>query len=73
MRFPPEGWKPKGWTPAPAKDGQASVDDLCVKSGDMLKTPQYFMILFTFMFGASAGLMSIGLMKLYPMQALQAG
>ncbi len=38
----------------------------------MLKTPQYFMILLTFAFGASAGLMSIGLMKLYPMQALQA-
>jgi OFA family oxalate/formate antiporter-like MFS transporter len=39
----------------------------------MLKTPQYFMILLTFVFGASAGLMSIGLMKLFPMQALQAG
>jgi OFA family oxalate/formate antiporter-like MFS transporter len=30
------------------------------------------MILLTFVFGASAGLMSIGLMKLFPMEALQA-
>ena len=30
------------------------------------------MILFTFVFGASAGLMSIGLMKLFPMEALMA-
>ena len=72
MVFPPEGWKPEGWKPAPVKDGEKSVDDLAITSGAMLKTPQFFMILFTFMFGASAGLMSIGLMKLYPMQALQA-
>jgi OFA family oxalate/formate antiporter-like MFS transporter len=73
MVFPPEGWKPEGWEPAPAPEGGKSVDELAIGSGDMLKTPQFFMILFTFMFGASAGLMSIGLMKLYPMQALQAG
>jgi len=72
MIFPPEGWKPEGWEPAPAKGGTASVDDLAITSGDMLKNPKYFMILLTFMFGASAGLMSIGLMKLYPMQALMA-
>jgi len=73
MVFPPEGWTPEGWKPAPVKDGVKSVDELGITSGEMLKTPQYFMILLTFMFGASAGLMSIGLMKLYPMQALQAG
>ena len=38
----------------------------------MLRTPQYYMILLTFVFGASAGLMSIGLMKLFPMTALMA-
>jgi OFA family oxalate/formate antiporter-like MFS transporter len=37
----------------------------------MLRTPQYYLILLTFAFGASAGLMSIGLMKLWPMHALQ--
>ncbi|MCK5055152.1 MAG: OFA family MFS transporter [Candidatus Aminicenantes bacterium] len=71
MKFPPEGWKPEGYTPPEPVSGKAAgaVD---FKSGEMLKTPQYYMILLTFVFGASAGLMCIGLMKLFPMQALQA-
>jgi len=36
----------------------------------MLKTIQFFMIFLTFVFSAGAGLMSIGLMKLYPIEAL---
>ena len=36
----------------------------------MLKTIQFYMILVIFIFSAGAGLMSIGLMKLYPMEAL---
>ena len=70
MVFPPEGWKPKGWTPPEeAKDSKvAKIANL--GSSEMLRTPQYYMILLTFAFGASAGLMSIGLMKLFPMQAL---
>ena len=70
MVFPPEGWKPEGWIPPEeGKDSKtAKVADLV--SSQMLKTPQYYMILLTFAFGASAGLMSIGLMKLFPMQAL---
>lgn len=70
MVFPPERWKPEGWNPPEeAKDSKVTkVADL--GSTQMLKTPQYYMILFTFAFGASAGLMSIGLMKLFPMQAL---
>ena len=72
MVFPPEGWKPEGWNPPEnAKDSKTTkVKDLV--SSQMLKTPQYYMILLTFAFGASAGLMSIGLMKLFPMQALTA-
>ena len=72
MVFPPEGWKPEGWTPPEeTKDSKVvKVPDL--GSTQMLKTPQYYMILLTFAFGASAGLMSIGLMKLFPMQALTA-
>lgn len=70
MVFPPEDWKPEGWTPPnETKDSKViKIPDL--GSAQMLKTPQYYMILLTFAFGASAGLMSIGLMKLYPMQAL---
>ncbi len=72
MVFPPDGYKPKGWVaPEESKDAKVrttKVPDLL--SSQMLKTPQYYMILLTFAFGASAGLMSIGLMKLFPMQAL---
>jgi OFA family oxalate/formate antiporter-like MFS transporter len=72
MVFPPEGYKPEGWNPPEdlkdSKGNSEKVADLV--SSKMLKTPQYYMILLTFAFGASAGLMSIGLMKLFPMQAL---
>lgn len=71
MKYPPEGWKPEGWTPPKPTDSKATglVD---FSSLQMLKTHQYYMILLTFVFGASAGLMSIGLMKLFPMTALMA-
>jgi OFA family oxalate/formate antiporter-like MFS transporter len=72
MKNPPEGWKPAGWTPPEQKGGSKLTGVVDFKSGEMLKTPQYYMILLTFVFGASAGLMSIGLMKLFPMDALQA-
>ena len=74
MVFPAEGWKPEGWTPPEeATSGdKPAAKQVHFDSGQMLKTPQYYMILLTFAFGASAGLMSIGLMKLFPMQALQA-
>ncbi len=72
MVFPPEGYKPEGWNPPEdlkdSKGKSGKVADLV--SSRMLKTPQYYMILLTFAFGASAGLMSIGLMKLFPIQAL---
>lgn len=72
MKYPPEGWKPEGWSPPKQEDGAKLTGAVDFKSGEMLKTPQYYMILFTFIFGASAGLMSIGLMKLFPMDALMA-
>ncbi len=98
MAFPPDGWKPAGWTPpapkastgpaigvggltmqrmsGPAQPSAPSpapvVSTLDFTSAEMLRTPQFYMILLCFAFGASAGLMSIGLMKLFPMQALQA-
>jgi OFA family oxalate/formate antiporter-like MFS transporter len=74
MVFPPDGWRPAGWTPpAPAEGspdtGSGAVD---FSSGQMLRTPQFYMIFLTFVFGAGAGLMSIGLMKAFPMKALTA-
>ncbi len=73
MVFPPEGWKPESYDePTTDSSGKAAAGTVNFESGEMLKTPQFYMIWLTFFFGASAGLMSIGLMKLYPMEALQA-
>ena len=69
MIMPPKGWKPKGFvdtTPAAVKGKQ----NFTVQ--EMLRTPQFYLIFMTFAVSAGAGLMSIGLMKLYPMEALQA-
>jgi len=40
---------------------------------EMLRTPQFHLISLTFMVSAGAGLMAIGIMKLYPVEALQDG
>ncbi len=72
MVFPPKDWKPVGWTPpAPKTAGDApAAGTVDFKSGEMLATPQFYMILLVFTFSASAGLMSIGLMKAFPITAL---
>ena len=71
MKFPPAGWKPEGYQEAEVKAAGQS-DDKEFTSNEMLSKPQFFLIFLTFVFSAGAGLMSIGLMKLYPMEALQA-
>lgn len=70
MVFPPEGWKPEGWTASAPKAGQTPVG-VNFESNQMLKKPQFYMIFLTFVFSAGAGLMTIGLMKLFPLEALQ--
>ncbi|MBN1560656.1 OFA family MFS transporter [candidate division KSB1 bacterium] len=70
MVFPPEGWKPAGWTPPPPKAGQVAAG-VAIDSSQMLKTAQFYMIFLTFVFSGGAGLMTIGLMKLFPKEALQ--
>lgn len=71
MVFPPAGWKPAGYTPPEAADlKKKNIGTRDYTSNEMLKTYQFYLIFLTFVFSAGAGLMSIGLMKLYPMQAL---
>ena len=72
MVFPPEGWKPEGWDPPAVAAGAPALGQINYTSNEMLKTPQFYMIFLTFVCGAGAGLMSIGLMKLFPMEALMA-
>jgi OFA family oxalate/formate antiporter-like MFS transporter len=72
MNFPPAGWTPEGWNPETAKKAASKTGTVEYSSSQMLKTVQFYLIVLTYAFGAGAGLMSIGLMKLWPMEALQA-
>ncbi|MCB9858289.1 MAG: OFA family MFS transporter [Phycisphaerales bacterium] len=73
MVFPPEHWLPEGFSPPSAEPGaQAANGAVNFTPRELLGTPQFYRIFFTFLFGASAGLMCIGLMKSFPMSALQA-
>jgi OFA family oxalate/formate antiporter-like MFS transporter len=71
MVNPPPGYQPEGWTPPEPKAG-SSIGSVDLPSGQMLRTPQFLMIFLCFVFGAGAGLMSIGLMKAFPMKAMMA-
>jgi len=71
MVFPPDGWKPEGWIPPSSATGRAALG-VNFRSGEMLRRPQFYMIFLTFVFSSGAGLMTIGLMKLFPKEALQA-
>jgi OFA family oxalate/formate antiporter-like MFS transporter len=71
MVFPPAGWKPAGYEDSEAGSQDTKSAKRQFHSGEMIRTSQFYMIFLTFVFTAGAGLMSIGLMKLYPMEALQ--
>lgn len=72
MVFPEADWKPEGWKPAETKTAVKAAGSVDFSSSQMLKTVQFYLIVLTYAFGAGAGLMSIGLMKLWPMEAMQA-
>ncbi len=69
MRMPPKGWVPIGYVASDAMTGRKGRENFSTK--EMLRTPQFYLIFITFAVSAGSGLMSIGLMKLYPMEALQ--
>jgi OFA family oxalate/formate antiporter-like MFS transporter len=74
MLLPPDGWLPRGYTPPEARKDESGAAVVVDVSGlEMLKTPAFYLIFTAFAISAGAGLMSIGLMKLYPMEALTAG
>lgn len=71
MVFPVGGWRPVGYMP-PQPTQAASTGARDFTRAQMLATPQFYLIFLTFAVCAASGLMAIGLMKLYPMEALQA-
>jgi len=72
MRFPAEGWVPAGFKGDSFKRSGGTCEEWEFSCQEMFRTPQFYLIFLTFVFSAGAGLMSIGLMKLYPMEALTA-
>jgi len=69
MVNPPEGYKPAGWNPpAPAK--AAATGSVSMTSSQMLRTPQFYTLWFMYVTGALAGLMVIGNIALFGIDAL---
>jgi OFA family oxalate/formate antiporter-like MFS transporter len=69
MVNPPAGWLPQGWTP-PAGGASSSKGGRDFTVMEMVKTPQFWALFLTFMVGATAGLMVIGVIKLFGMDVL---
>ena len=69
MVNPPDGWKPAGWQPPTGKAaGSSGEKTFTVK--EMVRTRQYWSLFLTFMVGATAGLMVIGVIGLFGKDAL---
>ena len=69
MVNPPEGWCPAGWSPEEEEEGEDSV--VSVLPAQMLRTPQFYGVWIMFIFSSMAGLMTIGNIKLFGIEALQ--
>ncbi|HEY9114176.1 MAG TPA: OFA family MFS transporter [Bacteroidales bacterium] len=70
MVNPPEGYKPKDWTP-PVATGKQSFGTRDFDSKQMLKTSQFYRLWIVFIFSALAGLMVIYCIKLFGIDALK--
>ena len=72
MVNPPEGYKPEGWNPPAPSDTKVAAGHVDLTSAEMLKTPQYWMLLLMFIGSALAGLMVIYCIRLFGVDALVA-
>ncbi len=70
MKDPPAGWKPEGYTPPEPTGTGAASGAVEFESGEMMKTPQYYMLFVTFLFSALAGLMVIYCIRMFGADAL---
>jgi MFS family permease len=59
---PPEGWQPRGWSPPPTGSSTAS-GAFEFSPRELTHTSQFVGLFLTFLFGAIAGLMVIGLIE----------
>jgi len=72
MYDPPEGYVVPGFEPPATVKTESGMDMLNFTDKEMLKTPQFYFIFLSFMIGAAAGLMVIGIAKVWPTDVLQA-
>ncbi len=56
LSAPPAGWKPEGWNPPATSTAAVKVD---YSWGEMLGTPQFYLLWLTYFAGCTAGLMII--------------
>jgi OFA family oxalate/formate antiporter-like MFS transporter len=66
IKNPPEGYRPKGWSPRASTKDVVTVQDFTTK--EMLKTPQFYLLSLVFVFGTSAGLMIVPMAKIIGLQ-----
>ncbi len=71
MVNPPDGYKPHGWEP-PTGPSTGSSGDVDFNEKQMMVTPQFWGLFFIFFVGATAGLMIIGIIRLFGNEALMA-
>ncbi len=57
LKNPPAGYKPAGWTPAPASKAAATTYDF--SPGEVLHTPAFYLMWVAYALGCTAGLMVI--------------
>jgi MFS transporter, OFA family, oxalate/formate antiporter len=57
LKNPPVGYKPAGWTPAPASKSAATTYEF--KPGEVMATPTFYFMWIAYALGTSAGLMVI--------------
>lgn len=57
LRNPPAGYRPAGWTPAPASKAAATTYDFT--PGEVLRTPAFYFMWVAYALGCAAGLMVI--------------
>ncbi len=65
IKNPPEGFKPEGWTPPAPKDGIIHQN---FTPTEVLKTPQFYMIIVGLMCATAAGSMMIPMAKILGLQ-----
>src|SRR3989454_7591899 len=69
LKNPPAGYRPPGWTPAPASKAAATTYEF--RPGEVLATPTFYFMWIAYALGTSAGLMVIS--QLVPFAKSQGG